>query len=119
MGSLPTLQYLVGFQIQKRNGSLAPVLSVETGASRPCHNAQGTRLCTFFEAVLAIGQVNVRSIETEALLAVLEGDDLRCEKLLSTMFSHELNEFQDAVSRLRSLAASAGRVRNNDRRFHP
>jgi hypothetical protein len=63
--------------------------------------------------------VNVRYAETQALLAVLEGDEQRCEQLLSAMFPHELNELRDAVSRLRSLTVSAQQVKDHDRRFHP
>jgi hypothetical protein len=49
----------------------------------------------------------LRYVETEALLAVLEGDDFRCQELLSEMLPNELNELQYAVGRLRSLTVSA------------
>lgn len=48
-----------------------------------------------------------RFVETEALLAVLEGDEEHCVKLLGDMLPSELRNLQLAASRLRSLAADA------------
>ncbi len=47
--------------------------------------------------------------QTEALAAVLEGDENHCQVLLSTMNPNELHELWYAVSRLRSFTVGAYR----------
>lgn len=40
--------------------------------------------------------------ETEAFLALLDGDERRCEELLRSMFPHELHSLLQIVSDLRT-----------------
>ena len=46
----------------------------------------------------------MRYTETEALVAVLGGDEDQCQRLLSQMLPHELHELMTAAGVLRSLA---------------
>lgn len=43
-----------------------------------------------------------RFVETEALLALLDGDEVRCEELLLSMYPNELTALLQSVSDLRA-----------------
>lgn len=50
-----------------------------------------------------------RSVGTEALLAVLDGDETTCRRLLSSLFPHELDELRAALGQMRSITSETYR----------